>query len=379
MNFIFQEYFKKILQDNDQEKIKEYIRDKVGLFFFSCNISFVTVEKFHFQQFVKALCKINFDFKLPSRHMLSTTILDRIFCKIDVKRKELILDSDAVLLCDGWKNKSSNRKLLVFSLRNELTPQTFLTAKDMTIQKEYAENYKVNIEEAINYAKEKYNTNVYSVVTDNDAKTKKGVHLVKNVWQSTCHSHSGNCAIKGLYKNEENLKKFREIYAVFNESKYSSLICKMGGLKLKNYPDTRFCYIRDSFVSLLRNIEIIREIARLHNIPTPVNDYIADDDFIRQLMESVKELTPVCKLINFCQNPKKNVADAVHQWFKLRSEEGLENAQWLKDRIKTAVHPVAFAAYVLHHKYKEEFMDEEQKKSARSFTDHERRGQIRSC
>lgn len=353
--------------ENNQKKIEEYVNDKLGLFVAGCNISFNTVESFHFIQLVKVLCKVNFSYKPPCRRTLATTIIPRIHEKIEKRRKRLIKNTDAVLLCDGWKNKSAKRKMLVFTLRNEFTPQIFLTSKDVSLEREFGENLRDNIDEAVKYAKEKYNTNVYSIVTDNDNKIKKGGRITRSeLWQSTCNSHSGSLTIKSLYHKDANLKKFREIFKVFAEPKFSTLLCKMGGTKLLNYPDTRFNFIRDSYVSLLRNIKILREICNFHEVPKSVKDCIQSDIFVREIQAAVEKITPLCKLINDCQDPKKNVADAVQHWLTLQNVE-FNNAQWIQNRIKNAVHPVGFAANLLHHKYKGSLLSNTQKKIALEF------------
>ena len=64
---------------------------------------------------------------------------------------------------------------------------------------------------------------------------------LQSLWQSTCSSQGGNLLIKSL--DEDLYKEVREIISLFNTPKHESLLLRLGGTKLKNFPDTRFCYI----------------------------------------------------------------------------------------------------------------------------------------
>lgn len=78
------------------------------------------------------------------------------------------------MIVDGWSNKSSKRKLLVFTLRNIRAHQLFLCSHDISLEREDTINLKENIEKAASFAKNTFSTDVVSIINDNDAKIKAG-------------------------------------------------------------------------------------------------------------------------------------------------------------------------------------------------------------
>lgn len=276
------------------------------------------------------------------------------------------------MLVDGWRNKSINRKFLVFTLRNIHTPQTFLTFRDTSLEREDGESLAENINNAIQLAKTKYETDVFAIVTDNDSKIVCGGRFAKTVdnrtlLQSTCSSHSGNLLIKQFVKDDFT-KKIRDIISTFRDPKLESLLIRFGGTKLINYPDTRFCYVRDTCENLLKNLKFLQNISLLDDIFLPENilNDLFNPEFENDIINTISILTPICKLINQCQDPKLNVADSTELWLSL--ELPVEDSQGIvKSRIKKAVWPIGYAANFLHHKYKGLKLDNEARNIAESF------------
>ena len=132
-------------------------------FFFGCNIPFVIVESDYFKKFVQAL---NPNYKIPTRKTLSTTILDSRYNKFlaSVKKEE---PTDGVLLIDGWKNSSANTKNVVSMVRLHNDNYVFLESFNFSSKKETAENLVEVVQQSTNLARERFNINLYAVVTDN--------------------------------------------------------------------------------------------------------------------------------------------------------------------------------------------------------------------
>ena len=74
------------------------------------------------------------------------------------------MDKKSVLLIDGWKNSSANTKNVVCMIGDQ---QYFLDSWDLTGVSENSENVTKVVNEASELAKEKYDTDVYAVVSDN--------------------------------------------------------------------------------------------------------------------------------------------------------------------------------------------------------------------
>ena len=271
-------------------------------------------------------------------------------------KKKLLQGTDSILLVDGWRNKSANRKYLVFTVRNINTPQTFLTFYDTSIETEDGENLALNINEAIRTAKEVYDTNIYAIITDNDRKIVNAGKLATTVddqelLSSTCSSHSGNLLIKSFI-NDEVLTKIREIVNTFREPKFESLLIRSGGTKLKNFPDTRFCYYRDTCQSIIKNLPILRQLSLIEDLFLSANivENVLDADFESALTESINYLDPICKLINKCQDSICNVADATELWLSLELPTD-RYREIINQRIKKAIWSIGYASNLLNHKY----------------------------
>lgn len=113
----------------------------------------------------------------------------------------------------------------------------------------------------------KNNINVFAIITDNDTKIVCGARRADSVdeeklWQTTCNSHSSNLYVKTLidYSDSVIIKQVWKVINAFSTPKTEALLIHEGGKKLKNYPDTRFYFFRDTCVSMLQNLDILRKI-----------------------------------------------------------------------------------------------------------------------
>ena len=86
-----------------------------------------------------------------------------------------------------------------------------------------------------------------------------------NLWQSTCSSYSANLLIKS-FANETIPQKIRTLVHEFREPKLDSLVQRFGGSKLQNFPDTRFCYARDTSDRILNNLHILQKVALIEDV-----------------------------------------------------------------------------------------------------------------
>lgn len=351
-----------------------------GKFVFSAGLCFKMVENEYLQEFVTAVSKINFDYKLMTRQTLASSIIIKIHDEIIKKKKQLLKGKDCVLLADGWKNKVSNKKYLVFALSNIHVPTAFLAFKDISTYREYGITLAEHFNEAIKYAKDIYGCEVYAVSTDNDSKIVCGAKLArsnkgKKLIPSTCSSHSGNLLGKAAVP-EDFVLPVRGIVTFFRNPKFHTDLIKLGGSALKNFPDTRFCFARDMCESILKNLQLLRYIAQTtdSDIPDEIMTNLFDPAFEENLRKVVKLLTPLCKLINKCQDPRFSIADATEYWLSLElpidDYDQIEKAyitSLLSARIATALKESWLAANLLHPKYRGALLKASQRASALSF------------
>lgn len=89
----------------------ESITRKLGRLFFGCNIPLSVVKSQLFREYIEIL-RPAFIPHLPSWKKLSTTILDDVHEAV-IKQTKFLNEEDCVLLIDGWKNSSANKKTVV--------------------------------------------------------------------------------------------------------------------------------------------------------------------------------------------------------------------------------------------------------------------------
>lgn len=306
------------------DAIRHELDMKLALAFFACSFSFKSVENPYFIDFIRTLSMVNVQYTPPCRQTLAGPILDAVYQLFVAEKIELLKNTYSVMLCDGWKNKSSNKKLLVFSLRNIHAPQIYLTYKDFSEISEDGDNLSISITSSIDYAKEKYETKVYGILTDNDNKIKCGGARAVNtdeetLWQGTCSSHSGNLLIE-TFADDNFIENLRSIIKVFKDTKHDSILReRFKGTKLQDFPDTRFCYLRKTCLSVYTNLTKLQEVAKVQDVrlDEDIVNLLNDADFEARLVAVIAIVDPVCELINSCQNPEANIADATELWMKL--------------------------------------------------------------
>ena len=363
----------------DEGEIKKMIDKALGKFFFLCNVPFIAVEKRHFLEFVDTLMlnarkRPRFSYKPPCRKTLATTILQQLYEEVQHEKKEILKNTNCVLQVDGWKNSETNKKLLVFSLTNFRLPLLYLTSVDISLDREDGETLSTLINDSIKFAEDEYDVKVESCISDNDSKIKAGVRLArtpdnKRLMQSSCGSHSGN----RLFISMVNLpfkEKISKIINEFSTPKAEALIHRLGGTKLKMFPETRWCYLRDSCESILKNLNIMKRKIRLgdHGIQQSICDLVNSVDLKNEIKLFMMIIKPVCILINKCQDARVNIADAAQLWLQLASKIPVNTYDnIISERIKKAIWPVGYAANLLHHKYQGQLLNADQLIMAETF------------
>lgn len=173
----------------------EAIDGALATFFFGCNVAFNVVDSDLFKQFVNCL---NPSYKVPSRKRLASTLLDKVHAQI-VEQQKYTVTIKGVLIIDGWKNSSANTKNVVCTIQTADGNNMFLNSWDFSELRETGDELVRVIDEAVSMAKEKFNADIYAVVSDNASPMMRMGRLVQ-VWHTTCHSHSANLLLKSLVK-----------------------------------------------------------------------------------------------------------------------------------------------------------------------------------
>lgn len=161
---------KELLQnflDKVSDKELDELHTKLCSFFFGCNIPFNVIESDHFKNFIKAL-RPAYALHLPGRKALSSTLLEKEYERC-LKMSKDFINSESVLLIDGWKNTSNNTKTVVTILHNAKGPAAFLNAWDVTSESETSDKLTDLVNKSIQIAMDLYGTTIYAVVSDNAA------------------------------------------------------------------------------------------------------------------------------------------------------------------------------------------------------------------
>lgn len=361
------------LQDNDD---KQHVDETLGKFFVGCSISFRTAESSLFRDFCKALQNYKGDYRPPCRQTLAGPILKRIHQKVKEEKKFDLDDTEGVLMHDAWKNKVTGQELSVCTVKTKNTNQTFLYAEDASKDSKEGVSIARVMQEAIRIAKEEYNCYIYASLTDNASNEKLAAKLVttydgKPLWKVTCSSHSADLMFEKFKNNSEGFfAQVQSVITEFRNSKLAARLKELGGCKMINYPDTRWCYLRDSLVMVVKNKRYLRELCLdpFLVVKADVKKLVMDDEFFIEARSYVMLFAPICKFINKCQDPNCTIADCTQDWQQMEILDGDEEyVEILNERRKKAMSPVGFAANLLHPKYRGFALDDEQRKAAEKF------------
>lgn len=316
-------------------------------FFFGCNISFNVIDSDLFRRFINNL---NPSYKIPTRKKLATKLLEKVHTKI-IEKLKYVVPINGVLLIDGWKNSSANTKNVVCTIQTQDGKSIFLHSWDFSELRETGDELVRVTDEAVAMAKDRFNINIYAVVSDNASSMMKMGRLVE-VWHTTCHSHSGNLLLKSLVdvKFAESINKLlREFKTPLAERELK----RRKGTRIMLACDTRWCSYRDTFRCCLKNLNIMRQLAE-EGLVTPKQPSLLNDSTLSgQLRDSIIIFDPICELVNKCQATHCKIADAAEYWLSLNipvSDDKVEER--LDTRLDKVLTPIALVANFLHPKYR---------------------------
>lgn len=347
------------------KQARAYLNRGVARCFFACSISFRTIESKQCRKFLKDLNRCHHPWTPPSRHHLGGDILTQVHRRIKKKKKQILQNTDGVLLLDGWRNKSNNKDLMVFTVRNLNASQTFLHAVDISDQEKTCAYIAGLIEQVIVKAKDEYGCNIYCLDNDNASNMKAAANDAAGelsdrlkLWSVTrsvtCFSHSGNLLFNHFPDADRDFfGKLHNVVITFNKSAMIKRITDLKGTRIRTYPDTRFCYLRDTIASILDNLPILRRIMATYTVQDDIRMYLQDESvFLGKCQQYLAIFNPISEFINFCQGPTANIADAVELILQLK--EKMPNRDYdnlIEERIGKSVPNIAYAANLLHHKY----------------------------
>lgn len=347
--------------DSVSTEQKQRIDNYIGRFFVGCNIPFSIIDSSFFKEMVRELRPA---YSPPCSKTLSTSILDKIYENVLTEdgRK---LSAESVMLIDGWKNSANNTKQVVTIIHSSDGDNAFIDAVDLTGVPETGEELHEICNNSITIAKEKYNVDLYAVVSDNASNMKKMGRLSTNLIHTTCNSHTGNLLAKDVI-DKEIATKVTSILKEFKNCNLEKLILDNNGTKIKLPIDTRWCTYRDSFQSLIKNLTVLKKIvAEGYRVKDEIAQALFDNNFIENVLSMIEIQNPICTLINECQDINCNIADAANKWITLEVPDQFQH--FLKKRRDMSLNVYTLTANYLHPVYRGELLSEEQKDEVDSY------------
>lgn len=366
------------INELDLTCVRDILRHKIGLFIAALGLPFTAVDNDYFTDLLETALRIDpqkmHRLNPPCRQTISKRILPNIYEHIEVLKKQLLQNYESCMLCDSWKNKSSNKKLMVCTLHTVRVHQLFLTSFDISLEVEDTESLAAILSNAAKLAYEKYETTVVSIETDNDSKIKAGGrnavnHKGEKLIVATCSNHSGNRLVISV-TDENFATTVRDFVKEFKDPRLATLIRLFGGTQLQNLPDTRFGFFRSTCESVYKNLDngVLKKVFCVQDVilKQKTIELLDSEAFKAELAINIQNLTPICELINKCQSPECDIADAVHFWLTLTLPTP-EFDDIVASRIDSAISDAGYAAYLIHPKYRGARLNLDQRKKAVDF------------
>lgn len=256
--------------------------------------------------------------------------------------------AESILLIDGWKNSSQNTKNVATILQTADGTLSFLDSRDLTGVSETGSVLATICEESIALAKERFNTEVFCVVSDNAANM-MSMGRQTQLFHSTCSSHTANLLAKDIV-NAKIASRVTTILKEFKKSDLEKMIVDDGGVRCRLPVETRWCSYRDAFKCLTKNLDCMKNVAaKTNRLKQEVVHDIFHADLIVEVNAFIASSDPVCTLINKCQSRNFSAADAVEEWANLSLPSEFEEK--LSARKDMALNKYTMAANFLHPVY----------------------------
>lgn len=250
--------------DNVKPAETDKLHKLAAEFFYGCNIPFNVADSIFFEKFVKALRPA---YKPPNRRQLATKLLDQSHEKMEKRNVEMIkqMDNKVTLLIDGWQNSSANQHCVVMMLSTSNDQKVFLESYDFSSVRETGVNLNDAVEKSIELAKERYDAEVYAVLSDNAYNMQNmGAQARKrNLLYSTCNAHSANLLAGDILQTKKYSNIMDKVMSVQKDFKRTSLedkLIKAGGNKPELSCPTRWtsqCGACDSFIKNLAAMKTV--------------------------------------------------------------------------------------------------------------------------
>lgn len=266
------------------------------------------------------------------------------------KRNRSDIETSATMMIDGWTNSTVNTKNLAVLLSTHDGRLIFLGSENYSEKSENAENMLETYTNRFEHqAKEECNCIITSTISDNAANVVK-FGRDSGLIHYTCQAHTGNLLLKDCNK-KSIADKVRKIQVAFRETFLEQKLKKLSNKCVYLAGETRWKGQLDEYENFMHNRKFMVEIAAVHQqkISDDVMKLLKDEKLVVSVQRQVDQMKPIGVYIDFVQQDKCLLADAVDKFHELN----LHNLKYSDaHRMKQFLPDVAKLSYLLHPKYK---------------------------
>lgn len=358
---------------------KRKIDEDIAAYFFARNIPFSHSEDYYFKKMVNSLRP---GYTPPNRRALSGEMLDSMEAKISTNMAEQLKGQTVTLIQDGWSN-IHNQPVLANCLFDGKHVY-FLSAFNTGSNEKTATYCKEVAKMAIKEASEKFGCKVTSFVSDNEAKMKKMRSELEAELKTDgnfflaygCAAHYLNLLGGDICKKKNIsviLGHITELSKYFrNHHKANALLLAQKGARKPQLPcDTRWNSQVDCLDIFLKNrphyMQLLMEDGG-HSIDKNIQNIISNVALFVDAKYLHSQLSLIARALDAVQRDCATLADATFEFIKLKKEECLQQyKEEIEKRYRECITPFHKLAYMLHHKYMGEDLDDDDLEQARAW------------
>lgn len=261
------------------------------------------------------------------------------------------------------KNSAANTKNVVTMLHTSDGKVAILEAFHFSEEAETGEKLAEVVDKSIVIAQNKYNVEIFGIVSDNANDMVKMGKMVGLI-HTTCSSHIANLLAKDIVEHEL-VTSVTNVLKGFKSPDMERELLNTNGHRIVLPCDTRWGSHKQSLESFLKNVQFMQRLATKHFVKSNVKKLLFDDEFIQNVREYLDILTPIAVLINKCQQRQFSIADATEEWLKLQLRVRFKAV--VEKRKEMALNIYSLTANFLHLEYMGKLLSIEQRSRVKQY------------
>ena len=315
-----------------------------GLIYFliTYNIDFKCIESNYFDDFMKALRPGH---TFPNSLDLTTNILNEAYDHY--KNTKFDFNCCGILLINYQRNSNQYMSMTY----NQQGTSTYIDACDSL------RSLETFITKSIEITKQKYNVDIYAVVSNIDNFLNLPVIVEgsddSKYWYFNCITKNINSITKSILANcEYDVNKIIMEFSIVDEQEQ---ILKHDGTKMTIITDDNYTNTFNALIPCCQNLKILRNLVadNKYKCNQETLQLLFDSNFEVKLNSSISILKAINKQSHIQNKVEYSIADAVEDWIQLQLDCTNESHKILiNDQLKLILNSVTLAANYVHPKYR---------------------------